>query len=105
MGTPAAGAGVAPAAVAPTVARPVPPAPPAPGVDVDSTGLPWDPRIHSGGKAKIAAGTWPPAGEQAEAEKPGWCSFGEDDAPGAGCIKPAGHTGAHLVTPGDVDDE
>lgn len=33
----------------------------------------------------------------------GVCSFGEDEAPGAGCIKPAGHNGAHLVTPGDRD--
>lgn len=33
----------------------------------------------------------------------GVCPFGEDAAPGAGCIKPAGHDGPHLVTPGDVD--
>jgi hypothetical protein len=33
----------------------------------------------------------------------GWCSYGEDWAHGAGCIKPAGHDGAHLVTPGDAD--
>lgn len=35
----------------------------------------------------------------------GLCPYGEDWAPGAGCIKPAGHTGAHLVTPGDADPE
>jgi hypothetical protein len=38
----------------------------------------------------------------------GICTFGEDQAPGAGCIKPAGHDGAHLVTPGDtsqLDDD
>ncbi|MDL5205099.1 hypothetical protein [Streptomyces sp. ALI-76-A] len=36
-----------------------------------------------------------------------WCSFGEGDAPGAGCILPAGHEPAnrHVVVPGDVDDE
>lgn len=40
------------------------------------------------------------------AEDPGWCTFGEDDAPGAGCILPAGHQppNRHLVTPGDTDD-
>lgn len=31
---------------------------PAPGVEVDARGLPWDPRIHSSGRAKVAAGTW-----------------------------------------------
>lgn len=35
----------------------------------------------------------------------GLCPYGEDWAPGAGCIKPAGYTGAHLVTPGDADPE
>lgn len=35
----------------------------------------------------------------------GVCTFGEGTAPGSGCIRPAGHTGAHYVTPGDVDDE
>jgi len=28
------------------------------GVELDSRGLPWDHRIHSSGKAKVAAGTW-----------------------------------------------
>ena len=49
---------------------PAPPAPPADPVDnssadpvgnsveVDSAGLPWDERIHSGGKTKLADGTW-----------------------------------------------
>ena len=32
-----------------------------------------------------------------------FCPFGEDEAPGAGCIKPGGHDGPHLVTPGDAD--
>lgn len=46
-----------------------------------------------------------------EAERPEpveetFCSFGEGDAPGSGCILPAGHQppNRHLVTPGDVDD-
>lgn len=34
----------------------------------------------------------------------GMCTYGEDQAPGSGCIKPAGHNGAHYVTPGDTDD-
>jgi hypothetical protein len=34
----------------------------------------------------------------------GMCTYGEDQAPGAGCIKPAGHDGAHLVTPGDTSE-
>lgn len=50
-----------PAVPAPPV--PVPSAPTAPVAspslaDVDSTGLPWDERIHSGTKAKNADGTW-----------------------------------------------
>lgn len=50
-----------PAVPAPPV--PVPSAPTAPAAspslaDVDSTGLPWDERIHSGTKAKNADGTW-----------------------------------------------
>lgn len=34
-----------------------------------------------------------------------FCSFGEGDAPGSGCILPAGHEPAnrHLYTPGDTD--
>ncbi|WP_159030390.1 hypothetical protein [Streptomyces sp. CB01201] len=39
----------------------------------------------------------------------GVCPFGEDEAPGSGCIKPVGHVQrgdlAHCVTPGDADDE
>ncbi|MFD8839812.1 hypothetical protein [Streptomyces griseofuscus] len=38
----------------------------------------------------------------------GVCTYGENRAPGSGCIKPSGHDGAHLVTPGDpsqLDDE
>lgn len=34
----------------------------------------------------------------------GICPYGEDQAPGSGCIKPAGHDGAHLITPGDTSD-
>jgi hypothetical protein len=34
----------------------------------------------------------------------GVCTYGEGQAPGSGCIKPAGHDGAHLVTPGDTSD-
>lgn len=33
----------------------------------------------------------------------GVCTYGEDQAPSAGCMKPAGHDGAHLITPADVD--
>ncbi|MGW7658500.1 hypothetical protein ACWGMA_08310 [Streptomyces asiaticus] len=33
----------------------------------------------------------------------GVCTYGEGRAPGSGCIKPAGHDGAHCVTPGDTD--
>lgn len=36
----------------------LPPASPAPGVEVDSKGLPWDARIHAESKNKIADGTW-----------------------------------------------
>jgi hypothetical protein len=32
------------------------------------------------------------------------CTYAEDTAPGAGCIKPAGHDGAHCVVPGEPDD-
>ncbi|MFE6597206.1 hypothetical protein ACFU9O_02475 [Streptomyces albidoflavus] len=39
------------------------------------------------------------------ADEDGVCTFGEGAAPGSGCIRSAGHTGAHYVTPGDVDDE
>ncbi|MGW3387303.1 hypothetical protein [Streptomyces cinereoruber] len=35
----------------------------------------------------------------------GLCPYGEDLAPGSGCILPAGHDGSgHLVVPGDTDD-
>jgi hypothetical protein len=46
---------VAPVTSAP-VAAPVPPA--APGVELDSNGIPWDGRIHSKSKAKVTGGTW-----------------------------------------------
>ena len=45
--------------------------------------------------------------EQAKVEPEtgsGWCSYGENDGPGAGCIKPASHDGPHLVTPGDTSE-
>ncbi|MEV5862346.1 hypothetical protein AB0L83_21860 [Streptomyces sp. NPDC052071] len=35
----------------------------------------------------------------------GVCTYGEGRAPGSGCIKPTGHGGPHLVTPGDTDDD
>lgn len=44
-----------PAAVAP--AAPVAPPSPA-GIEVDADGLPWDARIHAGGRAKNADGRW-----------------------------------------------
>ena len=37
---------------------PLPPAAPPPGIDVDAAGMPWDGRIHSSSKAKVADGTW-----------------------------------------------
>ena len=41
-----------------TVVAPVPPAPQAPGIEVDAQGMPWDNRIHSGSRAKVADGSW-----------------------------------------------
>lgn len=35
----------------------------------------------------------------------GVCPYGEGEASGSGCIKPAGHDGAHLVTPGVPFDD
>lgn len=37
----------------------------------------------------------------------GLCPYGEDIAPGSGCILPAGHepVDRHLVTDGDLDEE
>ncbi len=40
---------------------------------------------------------------QPEPDPSTFCPFGEDEATGAGCIKPGGHDGPHLVTPGDGD--
>lgn len=37
---------------------PVTTLPPVNGVELDSEGLPWDARIHSGSKAKVASGAW-----------------------------------------------
>ena len=67
-------AGAVPSATAPEAttgssaapaAPPVPPAPPAaatqppaPVGEVDKNGLPWDERIHSGSRAKVADGGW-----------------------------------------------
>lgn len=44
----------------PSAAAPVAPptASPAAGVEVDARGLPWDARIHSGGKTKLKSGNW-----------------------------------------------
>ncbi len=44
------------AAPAPTV--PAAPLTPAPGVELDADGLPWDARIHSESRTKVVAGTW-----------------------------------------------
>lgn len=41
----------------------------------------------------------------AETFAAGVCTYGVTKARGSGCIKPAGHDSAHLVTEGDVDDE
>jgi len=49
--------GVAPAAAA-AAPQNTTPAPTATGVELDSTGLPWDERIHSGAKSKTAKGVW-----------------------------------------------
>ena len=35
-----------------------PPAAFAPGIEVDAQGMPWDNRIHSGSRAKVADGSW-----------------------------------------------
>lgn len=43
-----------PPAPAPAATLPPPP----PGIEVDAQGVPWDTRIHSGSRAKIADGTW-----------------------------------------------
>jgi len=48
---------IAPVAAAP--AAPAAPASPA-GIEVDADGLPWDARIHAGGRAKNADGRWRP---------------------------------------------
>jgi len=56
---------LAPAAAAPSMTAPAAPLvssvapPPPPGsVETDKNGLPWDERIHSGNRAKIADGSW-----------------------------------------------
>lgn len=48
--------------------------------------------------------------ETTETQKPnpyanGMCPYGEGEASGSGCIKPAGHDGVHLVTPGVPFDD
>ena len=50
----------APPVVLAGAATPPPPPPAAhpPGIDVDAAGMPWDGRIHSSSKAKVADGTW-----------------------------------------------
>lgn len=47
----------APAPAAPAAPQAAP-APQAPAADVDSAGIPWDSRIHSGGKGKLKNGRW-----------------------------------------------
>ena len=37
---------------------PVPAPPPPPGIEVDAMGVPWDARIHSGSRARVADGSW-----------------------------------------------
>jgi len=32
--------------------------PPPPGIEVDAMGMPWDARIHSGSRARVADGSW-----------------------------------------------
>lgn len=59
--TDAGNAPPAPTAGAPVGSTPAPPPAPgasASGVDLDADGLPWDARIHAGGKAKNADGRW-----------------------------------------------
>lgn len=43
--------------------------------------------------------------QPASAFPDGVCTYGEDRAPGAGCIRPAGHDGSHCIVPGDPDDD
>ena len=52
---------------------------------------------------RSATEVWQRTQESGQSESIGWCTFGEDEAHGAGCIKTAGHSGAHLVTRGDAD--
>lgn len=47
-----------PASMAPPVAAPPTPPAPAVGTPVDIQGMPWDGRIHSSSKEKIADGSW-----------------------------------------------
>ena len=51
---------VPPAAKVPPPPPPPPPRAPvgAPGIDVDSYGIPWDARIHAASRAKVASGAW-----------------------------------------------
>lgn len=59
--SPAASLTIAPQSVpaAPIAAAPAQPGPASvPGVELDKNGLPWDGRIHSEGKNKIADGSW-----------------------------------------------
>lgn len=47
-----------PAGVAPAPSAPVAPSTPAPGVELDSKGMPWDERIHASTKTKLVSGEW-----------------------------------------------
>lgn len=34
-----------------------------------------------------------------------FCPYGEEDGPGRGCLRPEGHTGAHLIQePTELDE-
>lgn len=47
-----------PEVAAPASTVPAAPLNPAPGVELDADGLPWDARIHSESRSKVVAGTW-----------------------------------------------
>jgi hypothetical protein len=60
-----------------------------------------DPPAHFGG-VRCGCGKHQPAGEaqQPETQAAADCPYGEGPGDGSGCIKPAGHDGDHVVTPG-----
>lgn len=56
---------------------------------------------HLNGYATVG---WPKQPETAPEPGKSFCPFGEGKADGSGCLKPAGHDGPHIVTPGVTED-